>query len=165
MIVILLKAIHISALTIWLAGLLALPMMLARHEEGEDQQRYARLRLFTHYGYTRLVTPAAIIAIVAGTPLIFLREIFVPWLFAKLAMVALLVVLHAYIGHVVLIMGEEAGEKKPPPNAWPIATGLLVLTLAILLLVLMKPSLDVAALPDWLQRPLHNQLPLDEIPN
>lgn len=164
MIVVLLKAIHILALTIWMAGLLALPLMLARHEEGEEQTRYARLRLFTHYGYTRLVTPAAIIAIAAGTPLIFLREIFVPWLFAKLAIVALLVAFHAYIGHIVLVMGEEAGERQPP-RAWPITVALFVLITAILLLVLMKPALDVALIPDWLQHPLHHQLPLDEVPN
>ena len=91
MIITLLKAIHIMALLLWTAGLLSLPLMLARHEEGEHQFRYARIRKFTHYSYTRLVTPAAVIAIAAGTPLIFLRGMFVPWLFAKLALVAMLV--------------------------------------------------------------------------
>ncbi|MFL0560012.1 CopD family protein [Sphingomonas sp. 179-I 2A4 NHS] len=164
MIITLLKAIHIMALLLWTAGLLSLPLMLARHEEGEHQFRYARIRKFTHYSYTRLVTPAAVIAIAAGTPLIFLRGMFVPWLFAKLALVAMLVALHAFVGHIVLKMGEEAGEQQPPP-AWPMMTGLCVLILGILILVLLKPPLDVQQLPDLLRAPVGRQLPLEEVPN
>ncbi|OWK28312.1 CopD family protein [Sphingomonas mucosissima] len=159
-----LKALHIIALLLWMAGLLSLPLMLARHEEGEHQFRYARIRKFTHYSYTRLVTPAAVIAIAAGTPLIFLRGMFVPWLFAKLALVALLVALHAYVGHVVLKMGEEAGEQPAPP-AWPIMIALGVLILGILSLVLMKPPLDAQHLPELLHQPIGRHLPLDEVPN
>ncbi|EQB05511.1 hypothetical protein L288_12765 [Sphingobium quisquiliarum P25] len=164
MTVTLLKALHIAALLLWTAGLLSLPLMLARHEEGEHQFRYARIRKFTHYSYTRLITPAAVIAIAAGVPLIFLRELFVPWLFAKLALVALLVTVHAYVGHIVLKMGEEAGERQPPP-AWPMVAALCLLIPAILLLVLLKPPLDTQLVPELLQQPLGRQLPLDEVPN
>lgn len=159
-----LKALHIMALLLWMAGLLSLPLMLARHEEGEHQFRYARIRKFTHYSYTRLVTPAAVIAIAAGTPLIFLRGVFVPWLFAKLALVALLVALHAYVGHIVLKMGEESGEQQPPP-AWPMLAALCVLILGILSLVLLKPPLDAQQLPELLHQPIGRHLPLDEVPN
>lgn len=159
-----LKALHIAALLLWMAGLLSLPMMLARHEEGEHQFRYARIRKFTHYSYTRLVTPAAVIAIAAGVPLIFLRGMFVPWLFAKLTLVALLVTVHAYVGHVVLKMGEEAGEQQPPP-AWPMVGAICLLIPAILLLVLLKPDLDVQQLPEFLRQPMERQLPLDEVPS
>ncbi len=160
----LLKALHIMALLLWMAGLLSLPLMLAKHEEGEHQFRYAKIRKFTHYSYTRLVTPAAVIAIAAGTPLIFLRGIFVPWLFAKLVLVAALVALHAYVGHIVLKMGEESGEQPAPP-AWPVMTGLGLLILGILVLVLLKPALDAYQLPELLHQPLGRYLPLDEVPN
>jgi len=78
------KALHIAALILWSAGLIALPLVLGKHEAGEEQADYARLRRITNYGYTRIVTPAAVIAVSAGTALIFLREVFVPWMFAKL---------------------------------------------------------------------------------
>lgn len=164
MIVTILKAVHIAALVTWVAGLIALPLMLARHEEGEHQWRYTRIRRFTHFSYTRLVTPAAIVAIVAGTPLIFLRELFVPWLFAKLALVGMLVALHAYVGHVVLTMGEQPDDRQPPP-AWPMTAGVFAVTAAILVLVLSKPSLEAGVLPDFLQRPMDRHLPLDEVPS
>ncbi len=159
----LLKAIHIAALLLWVAGLLSLPLMLARHEEGDHQFRYARIRKFTHYSYTRLVTPAAVIAIAAGVPLIFLRDMFELWLFAKLALVGLLVALHAYIGHIVLKMGEEGDDRAPP--AWPLLAGLGVLVPAILLIVLVKPALNMDWAPEILHQPIGRQLPLEEVPN
>ena len=79
----------------WCAGLFALPMMLARHDPAIGQADHTRIRHATHYGYTLLVTPAAVLAIAAGTVLIFLREAFMPWMFAKLVLVAALVAFHA----------------------------------------------------------------------
>lgn len=163
MIVTLLKAVHIAALLVWAAGLISLPMMLSYHEDGEHQFRYARLRKFTHHSYTRLVTPAAVTAIAAGVPLIFLRDVFELWLFGKLVLVGLLVILHAYIGHIVLKMGEES-EEKPPP-AWPFLLGLAILLTAILFTVLSKPALHTGWVPDSLSQPLNRQLPLGEVPN
>jgi uncharacterized membrane protein len=71
------KALHIAALVIWCAGLFALPLMLARHDPAIGQADYSRIRLASHYGYTWVVTPAAMLAVAAGTLLIFLRELFV----------------------------------------------------------------------------------------
>jgi len=159
-----LKSLHIAALILWIAGLIALSLMLARHEDGESQSRYARIRLFTHSSYTRLVTPSAIIAIAAGVPLIFLRDIFVPWLFAKLLCVAILVILHAYVGHVVLKKGEDGEDSRAPASA-PLLAALGLTVSAILLLVLLKPELDTDRLPQWLQQPLGRQLPVDEVPS
>ena len=71
---------------------------------------------------------------------------------------------HAYVGHVVLKMGEEAGEQQPPP-AWPMVGAICLLIPAILLLVLLKPDLDVQQLPEFLRQPMERQLPLDEVPS
>lgn len=157
------KFAHIAALLVWCAGLIALPIMLAQHEHGDSQHRYARIREFTHYSYTRLVTPAAVIAVAAGTVLIFLRETFVPWFFAKLAFVGALVVLHALIGNVVVRMGEEKGDVIAPRPFLPVA--LVIGTIvAILALVLGKPIFTPDAAPEWLQSPRNQSLPVDEVP-
>jgi uncharacterized membrane protein len=157
-----LKFLHIGALLIWCAGLLALPLMLGKHEAGEAQADYARLRLLTHDSYAFIVTPAAVIAIAAGTALIYLRGVFEPWLFAKLVAVGLLVSLHAWVGHIVVLMSERRGSYTPPAAA-PLIAASIATMLAVLLLVLGKPVVP-DLLPEWLAHPQNRQLPVDETP-
>lgn len=159
------KFLHIAALCVWCAGLIGLPLVLARHQANDDQSEYARLRVMTHRAYTGIVTPAAVIAIVMGTALVFLRGLFVPWMFAKLVGVGVLVLLHAWIGHVTLIAGERQGNYDPP-RGWPAMTVTIATsaTVAILLLVLSKPVLSDRLAPEWLMRPQDQPLPVDEVP-
>ncbi|WP_116085155.1 CopD family protein [Tropicimonas sp. IMCC34011] len=154
------KALHIAALSLWCGGLLVLPFMLARHDPNMLAEDYRIIRRATHITYTTFVTPAAVIAVIAGTWLIFMREVFVPWLFAKLAFVALLVVAHAWIGYILVRVAEEPGHHKPPH---PVLPGLAVAipAVAILFIVLAKPAFDWLTFPDWLLEPRGGQLPFD----
>lgn len=162
MIVSIVKGLHIAALILWCAGLVALPLMLGKHRVGEDQADYSRLRLLTHDSYAFIVTPAAVIAIAAGTLLIYLRGMFVPWMFAKLVAVGLLVALHALVGHTVVLMSERRGEYAPP-TPLPLIAASIGTMVVVLLLVLAKPVVpDV--LPAWLKTPHYRQLPVDETP-
>ena len=61
------KGVHIAALMLWCGGLLALPLMLSRHDPAVTPDDYRRIRSATHTTYAIIVTPAAIIAAVAGT--------------------------------------------------------------------------------------------------
>lgn len=155
-----LKALHIAALGIWCAGLVALPFMLARHDPAVGQADYARIRLATHYGYAWLVTPAALVAIATGTLLVFIREVFVPWMFAKLVLVALLVAFHAWVSYKLVALTETEGVRTPPDPTVPFLV-LLVPVIAILSLVLAKPDLGRIPLPGWLLEPRGVQLPFD----
>ncbi|MBN2973116.1 CopD family protein [Roseomonas aeriglobus] len=162
MILSIVKGLHIAALILWCAGLIALPLVLAKHRRGEAQTTYARLRLLTHDSYTMIVTPAAVIAIAAGTALIYLRGAFAPWMFAKLVAVGLLVCLHALVGHTVVLMSERRGDYAPPPAA-PLVVGSIATMVVVLLLVLAKPIVpDIA--PAWLKAPQNRQLPVEETP-
>ncbi|WP_298092008.1 CopD family protein [uncultured Sphingomonas sp.] len=158
----LVKFLHIAALVIWCAGLFALPLMLGKHEAGEAQSDYARLRLLTHDSYAFIVTPAAVIAIAAGTALLYLRGVFVPWMFAKLVAVGLLVALHCWIGHIVILMSERRGTYTPPSPV-PLLVGSSATMIAVLLLVLGKPVVP-DLVPEWLTKPQNRQLPVDETP-
>lgn len=157
------KTLHIAALCVWCGGLIALPLMLSRHDPAIASDDYRVIRRATHLTYTMLVTPAAVIAVIAGTWLIFMRQAFVPWLFAKLAFVALLVVIHAWIGHGIVRIAEEPGSHRPPNPYLPVA-GVLACASAILFLVLGKPDLGGIEFPDWLVRPRGGQLPF-EVPS
>ncbi len=157
------KLLHIAALSIWCAGLVGLPLVLAKHDPDDVQEDFSRLRVLTHRAYIGIVTPAAVIAIAMGTALIFLRGVFVPWMFAKLVLVGLLVLLHAWIGHVTLSVGEGKGSYAPP-RAWPLLAISITAMLAILVLVLGKPVLSDALAPAWLIEPQNQPLPVDEVP-
>jgi putative membrane protein len=155
-----LKALHVAMLALWVAGLLALPRMLARHDPAVGQADYARIRRATHYGYAFVVTPAAVLAIGSGTLLIFLRDAFVLWMFVKLVAVAGLVAFHAWLGHTIVEVAETEGTHTPPEPLWPTVL-LSVPILAILVLVLAKPELGEIAMPGWLTEPRGVQLPFD----
>lgn len=158
-----LKSLHIVALLVWCAGLLALPLMLARHDPQHSQATYARLREITQFTYIALLTPAAVLAVAAGVALIFVRHVFEPWMFAKLAAVALLVCLHAWQGHLLTQMGETRGERQSPSALLTIMLATPIIT-AVLVLVLAKPDLPASLLPAWLLSPLGRPLPVPETP-
>lgn len=158
-----LKAVHLSALILWCAGLLALPLLLARHDPQHAQAAYTRLRLLTDASFRLVMTPAAVVAIAAGTALVFVREVYAPWMLAKLAVVGLLVCLHAWEGVAVTRMGETAGQRPPPGAVLPVGLA-LSLIVAVLVLVLAKPPLPAEALPDWLTEPRYRGLPGGGVP-
>jgi uncharacterized membrane protein len=162
-VVLALKALHVATLIVWCAGLLALALLLTAHDPQHEQSIYARLRRLTHYSYTGLVTPAAVLAIAAGTALLFARGIFEPWMYAKLGVVGVLVALHAWLGLAVSKIGETAGRHKPPSARLALAIALPAMA-AALLLVLAKPSLPPGLLPEVLDAPRYRSLPLDATP-
>ena len=151
------KAVHVVALLVWCSGLFALPLMLARHAPAIGQADYGRIRRATHYAYTYCVTPSAVFAIASGTVLIFLRDAYVPWMFAKLVFVAGLVTFHVWVGYVLVGVALEGQHKVLRPGL-PLAV-LLIPILGILTLVLVKPELEEIPLPAWLSEPRNNQLP------
>lgn len=154
------KFVHIAALVLWCGGLLVLPLMIARHDPANKLKDFVLIRRATHLTYTMALTPAAVIAVIAGTWLIFLQEALTPWLYAKLVFVALLVAAHAWVGHIIVAVAESKRERRPPPAVLPIAAALLPM-LAILALVLGKPDLSGVDLPGWLMQPRGGQLPFD----
>ncbi|WP_431300799.1 hypothetical protein [Tabrizicola sp. BL-A-41-H6] len=55
------KALHLGFMAVWVAGLIALPQMLARHDRAIVQGEFAQIRRATHYGYVWLITLAAVL--------------------------------------------------------------------------------------------------------
>ena len=157
------KALHLIFLCIWVAGLFALPRMLARHDRAIVQDEVTQIRRATHFGYVWVITPAAVMAIASGTALVFLREVFTGWAFAKFVLVALLVAMHAWVGHTIIAVAETEGQHQPPEPLVPTIL-ILVLVIGILGLVLAKPELEELTFPSWLMQPLGRQLPFD-VPN
>ncbi len=162
------KALHIAALSLWCAGLLALPLVLqlyGRRAEVRTQAGFSEFRLLVHAAYTRIVTPAAVIAIAAGTVLIFAAELTDIWLVAKLVAVVGLVLVHVWLGHLSVEASAGRGSYEMPPALLAVPPALLCMG-AVLYLVLAKPDLLplVEALPRVLTTPQGRSLPSDLVP-
>ena len=158
----LIKTLHIAALVVWCATLVALPALLGLHQHVarqthwvDVQHHYVRFRRFTHVTYTAVATPAAVLAIAAGTVLIFAAQVFEVWLLAKLVCVAGMALAHAWLGHLIVQSGERSVYWRMP---WPGLSWLVTVPcmLAVLWLVLAKPDLQAAVqrLPAWSSQPL-----------
>ncbi|MCK9510450.1 MAG: hypothetical protein M0R28_04395 [Pigmentiphaga sp.] len=146
-----LKFLHIVGLAVWCAALIALPLLLHLYGGARREHQFIEFRLLTHIGYIALATPAALLAISAGTALIFLARVYEPWLFIKLAFVAAMALIHMWFGHLVQRSGEERKSNWMPG---PVVGLILVAPLiaAVLWLVLAKPAPQVFEpwIPDFL---------------
>ena len=133
---------HIAALLFWLAGLLYLPILLSgvaksRTEIADTPHKHSSVGRFL---FTQIATPAALLAIAAGTVVFFLDGNTEPWLILKLALVTLLVACHAGCGLLVLRAEREAGGSLQPWSSL-LLLAVSILTVLIIWLVLAKPPL------------------------
>ena len=134
---------HIMALVIWAAALLYMPALIAarRAHQLPLQTPINPFDSIERFIFTRVATPAALAAIMAGTLVFVLDMTIDPWLIIKLTLVTGLVLCHLAMGWLILRV-----ERGGTPLVWlciMLALGSLVLFGLILWLVLAKPSLEV----------------------
>ncbi|MGP9814268.1 CopD family protein [Rhodopseudomonas sp. NSM] len=146
-----LKAIHIVALIVWCAGLLALPGLFAQRSR-LDAGPAVELNRLTRTLFIGVTSPAAFVAVVAGTILLFLREAFTTWMMLKLLAVGLLVIFHMRAGYLILSIFEPEGHYAPW-RRWAMTLATLAVIGVILSLILTKPPIDLAFVPPWMREP------------
>jgi protoporphyrinogen IX oxidase len=130
-----LKLLHLSAVTVWCGALLYLPLALAAAGEDDRMTQQRVLRLL----FSSIATPAALVAIASGTLIFLWQGPLAPWLVAKLAVVALLVLMHASLG--LLVLRSERGDAPVRCLACLAVFSASVLALgATAWLVLAKPT-------------------------
>jgi len=157
-----LKALHIAALALWCGGLLALPGLFAMRGRRGQGERLDDLHRLARALYINVTSPAAFVAVAAGTALVFAGNVFTPWMALKLAAVGLLVILHMLTGHLVLTVFEKDGRFPRWGQSVMTCAGAGAIG-AILWLVLAKPALDLALFPEAMHRPGGLQSLLDTI--
>lgn len=147
-----LKAAHIAALLVWCGGLIYLPGLLLAHPHAIDHQDFARVRRASRFAFAGITSPAAFLAIATGGALIFAGGVFDEWLFAKLAFVAVMAVVHIQFGHVLTKLSQR--DEDPPRRRLLALVALLAGAMgAVLFLVLAKPGPLAPRLPEWMLRP------------
>jgi putative membrane protein len=156
------KAIHITALTVWCAGLLLLPVIYARRAglRGDPLHELHRLARTL---FISITSPAAFVAVVTGTLLIFLRDVFTVWMALKLVAVGVLVVLHVRQGYIILHLFDP-GRSYARWRQYLAVGSTASAIVAVLLLVLAKPVIDIASpamlRPGGLQSLLETMIPM-----
>ncbi|WP_206931591.1 CopD family protein [Roseococcus thiosulfatophilus] len=144
------KYVHVTAISLWAGGLIALPFLL-RQTDGLRGPSLHRLHRMARIFYVGWLSPAAFLAIASGTLLIFLRETFVEWFTLKLVFVMVLAALHVRMGLIILWVFDPR-ERLSPWGARLLTSGILVTVCAILAVVLWKPALPSEAwAPDLFQ--------------
>lgn len=131
---------HIIALLLWAAALLYMPALIAARSAHHlpVQEPVNPFDSIERFVFTRIATPAALAAIMAGTLVFVIDRTINPWLIIKLSLVAALTVCHVAVGWLILRV-ERGGTPLVPVC---IALGLASLTLfgLILWIVLAKPA-------------------------
>jgi len=156
----LVKFVHITAVIIWSAGLIALPgfylqlgkLRADRADVPMHGEAVLRLQRAVRFTYVGIISPAAFIAVASGILLIFQRGILAPWFSLKLALVACLVLAHTLTGVTLVKLFEHTGIY-PVWRYLAVTSITLVIAAAIITLTLGKPTLPDALLPAALGEP------------
>ena len=125
-------------LLVWSASLVTMPALFMRHARAADEASREQVMLMERWLYANLMTPAAVLAVLAGTWLVFERGFSGGWLHAKLALVLAMTGFHIYCGHTMVKL-KHAGATHRPWRYGALAAAPVTLVLAIVWLVTGKP--------------------------
>ena len=133
------KLIHSATVVVWAAGLLYLPGLFAAHAiRASSESEFKRLRHQTRLVYVGLMSPAAVIAVVSGTVLVFLAASLGGWMVLKLMTVTGMVLLHAYLGRLMGKLYETPDLRRPAMHRLLLIPA-VILIVTVIVLVSWKP--------------------------
>ncbi len=132
------KALHIAFMVTWFAGLFYLPRLFVYHAMTTDEAGIERFKVMERKLFYGIMTPGALLTIVFGVWLWLGYGFGGGWLHAKLALVALLVVYHAYCGKLLIDFKHGRNTHGHVFYRWLNEMPVLVL-LAVVILVVVKP--------------------------
>ena len=133
------KSLHIVFLVSWYAGLFYLPRLFVYHAMASDSVGIERFKLMERKLYYGIMTPSAILTVVSGLGLWLGYGIGGGWLDAKLALAAILVAHHLWLGKLMRDFREDRNRHSHVFYRWINEIPALPILIAIVLLVLFKP--------------------------
>ena len=133
-----LKSLHIVFVVAWFAGLFYLPRLFVYHALSDDAASRERFKLMERKLYRGIMHPTMALTLATGTWMWLAYGFSGGWLLAKLALVALLVGYHFWLGHFVRAFARDQNSHTHTfyrgINEAPLA-----LLAAIVILVVVKP--------------------------
>jgi putative membrane protein len=132
------KSFHIIFMVTWFAGLFYLPRLFVYHAMSEDTASRERFKIMERKLFFGIMTPGAILTIVFGLWLWLGYGFYGGWLYAKMALVAVLVVYHVYCGKLMIDFRRDRNRHGHVFYRWLNELPVVVL-IAIILLVELQP--------------------------
>ena len=125
----------------WFAGLFYLPRLFVYHALAAPGDRIGieRFKTMERKLYHGIMTPAATLTIAFGLWLWLGYGIAGGWLYAKLALVALLIAFHIYLGMLIRDFAHDHNRHGHVFYRWLNEIPALPILVAIVFLVVMKP--------------------------
>lgn len=132
------KAFHIVFMVSWFAGLFYLPRLFVYHAMSEDAVSHERFKVMERKLYYGIMTPGATITVALGLVLWLYYGVSGGWLYAKLALVALLIGYHLWCGRLLADFARGRNTKTHVWYRWFNEFPVLILIGAVVLVVV-KP--------------------------
>jgi putative membrane protein len=135
------KSLHIIFMVTWFAGLFYLPRLFVYHALATPDDRIGieRFKTMERKLYQGIMTPAATLTVAFGLWLWLGYGITGGWLYAKLALVALLIAFHIYLGMLLRDFANDRNHHGHVFYRWLNEIPALPILVAIVFLVVMKP--------------------------
>jgi len=109
------KAFHIIFVVTWFAGLFYLPRLFVYHATTEDAAGRERFKVMERKLYRGIMTPGAVLTVASGLWLWQGYGIAGGWLYAKLALVVILVFYHLWCG---VLIEEFRQDRNTRTHVW-----------------------------------------------
>ena len=136
------KSIHIIVVITWFAALFYLPRLFVYHAMSDDKVSNERFKIMERKLYRGIMTPSAIMTLLFGGWLVSYYSLeqlaSMHWLHAKLSLVIMLCVYHAYCGRVIKQFKNDENTHSHVFYRWFNELPVIALV-AIVILVVVKP--------------------------
>ena len=133
------KSLHIIFMVAWYAGLFYLPRLFVYHSMANDAISIERFKLMERRLYRGIMTPSAVLTVVFGTWLWLGYGITGGWMHAKLALVAILIAFHVWLGKLVADFAADRNTHGDKFYRWINEIPAAPILIGVVFLVVMKP--------------------------
>ena len=135
------KAFHLIFMVTWFSGLFYLPRLFVYHTMTTDKISIERFKIMERKLYFGITTPGAVFTIIFGVWLLsFNPSLYMQasWMYAKLALVLLLVFFHIYLGKLLWDFKYNNNQHSHVFYRW-LNEIPVVFLMGIILLVVIQP--------------------------
>jgi protoporphyrinogen IX oxidase len=133
------KSLHIIAMITWFAGLFYLPRLFVYHALTPDSIGSERFKVMERKLYVGIMTPGAVLTIASGLWLWLGYGIAGGWLYAKLALVLILIAHHVWLGKLMVDFRRDRNRHGDVFYRWINEIPALPVLIGVVLLVVLKP--------------------------
>src|SRR6476620_1471404 len=132
------KALHIVFVIAWFAGLFYLPRLFVYHATAEDAVSRERFKVMERKLYRGIMTPSMVITLATGLWMWSGYDTTPRWLYAKVALVVLLVAYHFWMRALMVDFARDANRHTHVYYRWVNEIPTVIL-FAVVVLVVVKP--------------------------